>query len=286
MTSLGESWLGVPELPEVETIARELDERLPGKRIATTRVIRPDVLRVVGADDLVERLRGREVLRVWRRAKSVVIDLSGAQFLIVQPRFTGAILVRDQDGLVLEDDPHATVVWELEGDGSFFYRDVRRLGTVHLVDEEGLREFDARLGPEPLDPAFTHTRLSGILRASRSAIKKVLMDQRCVAGVGNIYANEALWRSGLDPSRPALSLEPDEVGRLHDELVDVLEASIEARGTTFRDYRDPSNRSGSFAAQLMAYGRGGLQCRRCATRLVETHTIDGRSTVFCYRCQR
>lgn len=112
------------------------------------------------------------------------------------------------------------------------------------------------------------------------------MDQRVVAGIGNIYANEALWRAGIDPSRAARTVQPAEVARLHEAITSVLEASIQARGTTFRDYRDPSNRSGNFAAQLQAYGRGGAPCSRCRTTLVETHTIDGRSTVFCHRCQR
>jgi formamidopyrimidine-DNA glycosylase len=121
---------------------------------------------------------------------------------------------------------------------------------------------------------------------SSQAVKKVLMDQRQVAGIGNIYANEALWRSGIDPSRPARTVTGDEAGALHAALVDVLEASIAARGTTFRDYRDPGNRPGGFAARLAVYGRGGEPCLRCGARLVETSAIDGRSTVLCYRCQR
>ena len=112
------------------------------------------------------------------------------------------------------------------------------------------------------------------------------MDQGVLAGVGNIYANEVLWIAGIDPSRAARSISSDEVRRLHGALRHTLLASIAARGTTFRDYRDPSNRRGEFATQLKAYGRGGASCERCRASLVETHEIDGRSTVFCYRCQR
>ncbi len=183
-------------------------------------------------------------------------------------------------------DEYATVVWELEDGGRFWYRDVRRLGTVTLADDAGLAAYDARIGIEPLDPAFDTPRLSGLLRGSRAAIKKVLMDQSVLAGVGNIYANEALWRAGIDPSREARSLRGEEVARLHDSLTAILAASIQARGTTFRDYRDPSNRAGGFAAQLLVYGLAGTPCASCGARLVETHAIDGRSTVFCHRCQR
>ncbi|MEP7383022.1 MAG: bifunctional DNA-formamidopyrimidine glycosylase/DNA-(apurinic or apyrimidinic site) lyase [Gemmatimonadota bacterium] len=297
----------MPELPEVETIARELHARLSGRSIREVRVQRPDVLRETDAEHLASICRGRSVERVWRRAKSAILSMSGGWHLLVQPRFTGSVLVAEpscwSDGSTREatgstesgetgkldapvPDEYATVVWELEDTGRFWYRDVRRLGTVTLADDAGLAAYDARIGIEPLDLAFDTARLSGLLRGSRAAIKKVLMDQRVLAGVGNIYANEALWRAGIDPSREARALRDDEIVRLHDALTAILAASIQARGTTFRDYRDPSNRAGGFAAQLLVYGLGGTPCASCGARLVETHAIDGRSTVFCHRCQR
>lgn len=287
----------MPELPEVETIARDLHERLRGRTIRTVEVIRPDVLRGGTAGDLTEHSTGRSVLRVWRRGKTAVLTLEQGAHLLVQPRFTGALLVRDRPGTgdgstastaidAPELDPFATIVWTLADGGAFWYRDVRRLGTVTMADDSALATYERRIGPEPLDPDFDAARLSGLLRGSRSAIKKVLMDQRYLAGVGNIYANEALWRAGIDPSRAARDITSGEAERLHAALTQVLSASIQSRGTTFRDYRDPSNRAGGFAAQLMAYGRGGEPCQRCGHRLSETHAIDGRSTVFCHRCQR
>ena len=151
---------------------------------------------------------------------------------------------------------------------------------------ERFRSYTARLGYEPLDPHFTAAQLSGLLRGSRQAVKKVLMDQRVVAGLGNIYANEALWSAGIEPSRPARGVSSDEADRLHGAIRDVLQRAVEARGTSFRDYRDASGDRGHFASQLAAYGRGGAPCLRCGRRLVETHAIDGRSTVFCFHCQR
>jgi formamidopyrimidine-DNA glycosylase len=141
------------------------------------------------------------------------------------------------------------------------------------------------LGIEPLDPAFTASHLSGLLRGSGQAIKKAIMDQRRVAGIGNIYANEALWRACIDPSREARSLRPAEVDALHGGVVAVLTESIAARGTTFRDFRDPYGGRGGFAALLAVYGRAGDPCPRCGSRLVTTHAIDGRATVLCVKCQ-
>ncbi|MGQ0646656.1 MAG: bifunctional DNA-formamidopyrimidine glycosylase/DNA-(apurinic or apyrimidinic site) lyase [Gemmatimonadaceae bacterium] len=270
----------MPELPETETIARDLAELLPGRRIETVRVPRRDVLR----GDLRRRFEaiqeGREFVRIWRRAKTVVMSLTGDHHLLVTPRFTGSL----QFGAV--QDEYAAIHWRLDGGATLIYRDVRRLGTVTLANGRMLEAFDHGLGIEPLTSAFTGERLSGILRGSRSGVKKVLMDQRRIAGVGNIYANEALWRAAIDPSRAAGRLSRDECDRLARELRDLLLEGIDARGTTFRDYRDARNQRGSFAAQLRVYGRGGQPCHRCSTRLTETHAIDGRSTVLCHKCQR
>jgi formamidopyrimidine-DNA glycosylase len=120
---------------------------------------------------------------------------------------------------------------------------------------------------------------------SSQPVKKVLMDQRKIAGIGNIYANEALWRAGIDPSRSAKSIDSDAVSRLHQEMVGVLRESIEARGTSFRDYRDARGERGRFAEKLQAYGRGGEPCMRCGATLILTHAVDGRATVLCARCQ-
>lgn len=268
----------MPELPETETIARDLEELIAGESVASVAVRRPDVLRGTTSAATRKALTGRSVDRVFRRAKTVVMQLSGDRYVLVTPRFTGSIQVA-------EPDEYATVVLGLTDGRTLVYRDVRRLGTVQVVDREGYARFDARLGIEPLSPLFTAEALSGILRSSSVAIKKTLMDQRRLAGVGNIYANEVLWLSGVDPSRESRRVHADRVVVIRDNLVGLLEAAIAARGTTFRDYRDARNERGGFASSLRAYGRGGLPCARCGTRLAETWAIDARSTVFCHRCQ-
>ncbi|GAC1515993.1 MAG: bifunctional DNA-formamidopyrimidine glycosylase/DNA-(apurinic or apyrimidinic site) lyase [Gemmatimonadaceae bacterium] len=275
----------MPELPETETIARDLNTLIAGRAIVGLVVTNADVLREVSAEGLAERTVGTVVSRVWRRAKLVVLDLSGGDRIVVQPRFTGALLLDDGD-LPDRERRYSTMEIQLDDRRSLHYRDIRRLGTVSLMANARFASYTQRLGVEPLDADFTIECLSQILRASRQSVKKVLMDQRRMVGVGNIYANEALWRARVDPSRAAGSLGHDDVASLHDALVTVLRESIAARGTSFRDYRDARGAAGAFAAQLRAYGRAGQQCARCGGRLVGTHAVDGRMTVFCARCQR
>jgi formamidopyrimidine-DNA glycosylase len=243
------------------------------------------VLREIDARQLTERVTGFEIMRAWRRAKLVVLDLSSDDRIVVQPRFTGALLV-DAGQLPESERRYSTVEFVLDDDRSLHYRDIRRLGTVSLMRADRFARYSGALGAEPLASDFTIATLSAILRASRQAVKRVLMDQRRLVGVGNIYANEVLWRAGIDPSRSAAGLRPPEIERVFAELRDVLSAAIEARGTSFRDYRDASGERGSFAKQLEAYGREGEPCARCGRRLAVTHEIDGRSTVFCWQCQR
>ena len=274
----------MPELPETETIARDLDREIAGRRIETVIITRADVLREVDAVALQRRVAGVTIERVWRRAKLVVLDLDTGDRIVVQPRFTGALLI-DAGSLPEQERRYSTLELVLDDGRSIHYRDIRRLGTVTLMSPERFAGYTKNLGIEPLDPAFTAEHLSVLLRGSRQAIKKVLMDQRALAGVGNIYANEALWRAGIDPSREARSLSADDAGRLRNAIVDVLTESIALRGTSFRDYRDASGGKGAFVERLAVYGREGDPCPRCGARLVGTHAIDGRTTVLCVRCQ-
>jgi formamidopyrimidine-DNA glycosylase len=274
----------VPELPEVETVARDLERRVTGSRIASVEVSKSDVLRVVGPKILARRTTGATITRCWRRAKLVVLDLSTEDRLVVSLRFTGALLV-DDGTLSDEDRRYSTVRWKLKDGRTLHYREVRRLGTVSLMNPRQFGRYVAALGVEPLEPEFTAEHLFDLLRGSRQAVKKRIMDQRAVVGIGNIYANEALWRAGVDPSRHARSLTHDESDALHAAIVDVLRSALEARGTSFRDYRDSAGEPGGFGRRLMVYGREGQLCLRCGSKLVGTHAIDGRSTVLCVRCQ-
>ncbi len=274
----------MPELPETETIARDLDRSIRGRTIVGVSVRKSDVLRAIKPRAFGSRLRGATIVRSWRRAKLVVTDLDSGDRLVVQPRFTGALLIEDPE-LHPSQLRYSTLRLELDDGRALHYADVRRLGTVALMSSRGFQHYSDKLGIEPLDPSFTAAHLSDVLRRSSQPVKKILMEQRRVAGIGNIYANEALWRARIDPSRSGTSVSNDETELLRDSIVSVLLEAIEARGTSFRDYRDASGARGSFVEKLAAYGRGGLPCHRCGARLVSTHAIDGRATTLCVRCQ-
>ncbi|MEP6508262.1 MAG: bifunctional DNA-formamidopyrimidine glycosylase/DNA-(apurinic or apyrimidinic site) lyase [Gemmatimonadales bacterium] len=274
----------MPELPETETIARDLTESIAGQRIESARVSKADVLREVSARTFVKRLVGATIVKSWRRAKLIVTDLSTGDRLVVQPRFTGAMIV-EHSALDPAQLAYSTLRLDLDDGRALHYCDVRRLGTVALMNRKRFDEYSGALGKEPLDQTFTAEQLSGLLRVRNQPVKKVLMDQRRLAGIGNIYANEALWRAGIDPSRAANSISDSEAESLHREIVSVLRESIALRGTSFRDYRDAKGERGRFAEKLQAYGRDGLPCFRCGRRLIGTHAIDGRATVFCATCQ-
>jgi formamidopyrimidine-DNA glycosylase len=273
----------MPELPEVETIVRDIRPALVGRRIGRVSLSHDDILRGVSRRRLLRQLGGATVDSVLRRAKHAVLVM-GERRLVVQPGMTGSLRVHDRP-LTDEEARYAVLRAPLDDGRELVYRDVRRIGKLLLLDEPGWRRYTGAIGPEPLDPDFTPERLGETLSRSRQAIKKVLMDQRHLAGVGNIYANEALFAAGIDPSKAARRLTPDDHRRLHRELRRILEAAIESNGTTFRDYRTGTGESGAFQLELQVYGREGEPCRRCGTRLAGTHAIDARITVFCYRCQ-
>lgn len=281
----------MPELPEVETIARDLEREVAGSRIKSVEVSKRDVLRVVGAATLTRRMKGVTIERCWRRAKLVVLDLSSDDRLVVSLRFTGGFRITGGRRRVTSHEsrvtgvPYSCVRWRLADGRVLHYIEIRRLGTVSLMTARQFDRYVARLGVEPLEPAFTPDVLFSLLRGSRQAVKKRIMDQRTVVGIGNIYANEALWRAGIDPSKPSRAVSRDASDRLHGTIVAVLREALNSRGTSFRDYKDLLGERGDFSLRLDAYGREGQPCRRCGRRLVGTHAIDGRATVLCAHCQ-
>ncbi len=275
----------MPELPEVETIARGVHAAVAGRTIEAVGVPRPDVLREVTARTFAKRVRGTTILESRRRAKHIVVTLDNSDSLVVQPRFTGALLATRGSELTDYDRHYTAVLLGLDSGYVLAYRDVRRLGTVSLMNPERLGEYFGELGDEPLEEGFTGARLSAILGASRQPVKKVIMDQYKVVGVGNIYANEALWRAGIDPSRAADRITPGEASDLRDAIVAVLDEAIASGGSSIRDYRNATGEAGAFSEFLCAYGRADEECYRCGAKLIETHAIDGRQTVFCSHCQ-
>ncbi len=268
----------MPELPEVETIVRGLRPHLPGRIVTRVRVRRNDVL-TVPARSFAAAVRHRRVREVLRRGKNVVLPLDGGSVVVVNLGMTGRLL----------PDPHPSprhvaLVLELDDGGRLVYDDVRRFGRWEVLDADAWAARSAALGPEPLDPAYRPEELAAALARSRAPLRSWLLDQRRIAGVGNIYANEALHLAGLHPRTPARNVAPERAYALHEALVRVLRAAIEAGGTTIRDYRNTDGAPGRFAPALRVYGRDGLPCPACGAA-VRRIVFGGRSAFHCPRCQ-
>ncbi|HEV8303400.1 MAG TPA: bifunctional DNA-formamidopyrimidine glycosylase/DNA-(apurinic or apyrimidinic site) lyase [Gemmatimonadales bacterium] len=275
----------MPELPEVETIVRELAPRLEGRRIASARLRKTDVLRRVSRPRLLQTLEGNAFDHVHRRAKHAVFALASGHRMVIQPRMTGSLVVHERP-LTPEESRYAVLLCTLDSGELFVYRDVRRLGTVWLLDQPGWLGYTGRFGPEPLEDTFTPFVLAQRLAGTRQAIKKAIMDQRRVVGIGNIYANEILFEAGLRPSKPTSRLTLEQFASLHTAIRSVLERAIGSDGTTLRDYRTGTGDRGRFQFELKVYGRGRKPCVVCGRTLKATHEIDRRQTVWCARCQR
>lgn len=271
----------MPELPEVETIVRQLAKSLPGATIRAVEVLKPDLIEGEPAERFAGALRGRPIASVTRRAKNIVID-TGGEYLLVNLGMTGRLYV---PGAGDPPPTHPGVRFRLADGRELLYHDVRRFGRLWRATPEEWREWEATLGVEPLGDDFTDRWLYDATRRSRVAVKVWLMDQKRVVGVGNIYASEALFRARVDPRRPAAELTRPQVKRIRQGVRDVLRESIDFRGTTLLDYRDASGQPGDFVRRLRVYDREGEPCLVCG-RPVRRIVQGGRSTFYCPHCQR
>jgi formamidopyrimidine-DNA glycosylase len=275
----------MPELPEVETVARDLRRHLlpdgggPGPVIAGARVAWARTLRDEDPAAFVAGVAGRRIEGVGRRGKLVVIDLDGGTYLTVHLKMTGQLFVVPAGVPV---DPYERAALVLDDGREVRFRDVRKFGRIglHGPDDD---PFDG-LGPEPLDPRFTLRAWRGRLRGRRARLKTLLVDQSFVAGIGNIYADEALWRSRLHPLRSAASLRPHDERILYRHVLDILAEAVERRGSSIDDYTAPDG-DGGMQERLDVYQRTGQPCPRCG-RPIRRIVIGIRATHFCSFCQR
>jgi formamidopyrimidine-DNA glycosylase len=274
----------VPELPEVETVRRRLAPVLEGARIERAEIGDVRLTRPVEPAIVAERLVGDTVASLERRGKYLLWRLESGRTLVVHLRMTGSF--RHAREGELPDDAYRRATLVLDTGEAVAYRDVRRFGTWELLDEGHLRPYLAsRLGPEPLGPSFSAARLDALLDGRRAPVKSFLLDQRRLAGIGNIYADEALWRARIHPLRPAGELDADEVARLHRAVRAALRRGVELQGSTLRDYVTPDGDGGGMQHEFHVYGRLGEPCDRCG-RPIERIVVGGRGTWFCPRCQR
>jgi formamidopyrimidine-DNA glycosylase len=274
----------VPELPEVETVRRGLEPVLVGRRFERVEIDDPRLTRPEDPAEVAAELTGERVESLGRRGKYLVVRFESGRVLLIHLRMTGTLLHAPPG--TPGDVPHRRAVVSLDDGSDVVYRDVRRFGTWLLVEPEELDPYlAARLGGEPLGRRFTTRSLAASLASRRAPIKAALLDQRTLAGLGNIYVDEALWHARIHPLRPAGELAADEVRAVREGIKRALDAGIRRQGATLRDYRRPDGAEGSMQKEFKVYGRAGEPCDRCGAPIEKTR-IAGRGTWYCPACQK
>jgi formamidopyrimidine-DNA glycosylase len=272
----------MPELPEVETIRRQLEPSITGRVIEAVRVIDERWTRPVAPAEVEQAVAGRRIEAVERRGKYLLLRLEGDRTLAMHLRMTGNLLLQESDS----DPPYLRASFELDDGTRLLFTDARRFGQAVVLDGEGLDEyFAARLGVEPLSEALTGAELCRLASGRRAPLKSFLLNQTGVAGIGNIYADEALHRAALHPLSPAGSMKPEDCERLRDGIVATLEAGLRSGGASVDDYRDARGERGTMQDEFLVHTREGKPCPRCGAE-IRRIVVAGRSTYFCPSCQR
>lgn len=268
----------MPELPEVETIARDLSKSLRHKIFSDVRIFDPFVLRQK-SHDFIKRIKGKSFLAITRRGKALIIHLSSGEFLIVQLMMTGQLVF---DGI---KDQHTRVNFIFSDGTNLLYNDQRRFGQLRVVGNLGEVKHFALLGPEPLSDEFSVGYFREALSKTGRPIKNVLLDHTVVAGIGNIYACEILFRSRINPQKPACRISLNEANQIRQMIIKVLQEAIAYRGSSMRNYRDGKGQKGLFNERLSVYAREGMNCPRCQRPILRI-VQSGRSTFYCGHCQK
>ena len=273
----------MPELPEVETIRSGLEPHLVGRTFDRVEIADPRLTRPHDPREVAAELEGETVAALERRGKYLVVRFETGRVLLVHLRMTGSLrLLRNGDD---DDDPYSRAVVRLDNGPDVAYRDVRRFGTWLLLEPGELAPYLAeRVGEEPLGKALTARSLADRFVRRRAPLKAVVLDQRVFAGVGNIYADEALWWARLHPLRPACDLTPEELARLVRGIRRALRLGIARQGATLRDYRSADGAAGEMQTEFRVYGRDGEPCYRCGHPIEKTR-VGGRGTWYCPGCQ-
>ena len=271
----------MPELPEVETIRRQLAPALSGKLITRLEVLDPKWASPLAADELASLIEGRTIERLDRRGKYLIFALGDEFYLICHLRMTGNFLLEGDSAA-----PYQRAVFELEGGKTLRFTDPRRFGTAEVIvgDESLERYFASRLGIEPLSGALDGAALRALASEKRTSVKAFLLDQRADAGIGNIYADEALFRAKVHPMREAGRLKPAQYALLATTIQDALQAGLDAGGATIDDFRHADGLYGSFQDEFLVHRRAGEPCPRCGNE-IRKMVVAGRGTYVCERCQ-
>ncbi len=276
-------------------MARQLDAELPGRAIKTVSLITPSMLKYPEAAIFRRAIKGARILGVSRRAKYALFSLSGGRTLLIHPKMTGHFLLisspssrgRIKVGDELSSWKYARFVFELDNGSELAFSDVRKFGTVRLLDKNELESFWEKegLGPEPLEPSFKVTEFISLISSQNGKIKQVLMDPKIIAGIGNIYSDEMLYITGIHPERRAKSLSEKELAGLYKNMGQVLQNGIALGGSSINNYRLLDGRKGQYQEIRVVYGREGEPCGKCFDK-IRRIKVGGRSAHFCPGCQR
>ena len=283
----------MPELPEVETIRRQLEPDLVGRRFESVEVFDPYFSKPSAPTAFERAVEDREVLDVGRRGKYLLFELDDRSSLVVHLRMTGSLVLLEPDGSVNPGDPriasedrHLKARFLLDDGGELRFTDPRRFGRGFVAGPEELEQyFASRLGVEPLSPEFTVEAMAAMTAGRTGPLKSFLLNQKGVAGVGNIYADEALFRAGLHPLSPGGSMRPEHHLALRDGVVESLERGLDLGGASIDDYRDARGDAGAMQNEFLVHRREGEDCPRCGEPIVRI-VVGGRSTYFCPGCQK
>lgn len=270
----------MPELPEVETVRNELLPHVTGRRITGVTLVWEGIVKDPTVEEFLSGVIGQKIENITRRGKYLMVHLSSSDFLIIHLRMTGSLIISPDSP---ESPRFCRAIIHLDNETSIFFRDPRKFGVMRLANDTG--DIETKLGPEPLEEGFTAEVLAGLLAGRKAPIKALLLNQKLIAGIGNMYADEALFAARLNPWQPGGSLSPKEIARLHNEIRRILWAAIENKGASVDTYFRPDGSEGSAHYEFkVAHGLGGKTCSVCGG-LIERGLVGNRGTYYCPRCQ-
>lgn len=280
----------MPELPEVETVVRQLQTVLPGKVIGFI-----DVLKSKSMQGQTLQIIGKEVLSVSRKQKIIIMELTGNEVILIHLKMTGQLIYQGMGNRVVGGHPtrdwinelpskHTRVIIHFTDGSTLFFNDQRLFGWVKIVDRQEWIGYRDGMVPDVVDDTFTALYLGKVLKSSRRAVKLVILDQGKVGGMGNIYANDALYIAGIHPNTPSNQLKMHAVIKLYNAMKQVIEAGIQAGGASYSHFVDTKGLGGHYQDQFLVYDREGQSCRTCQTK-IQKISLGGRGTYYCSRCQ-
>lgn len=292
----------MPELPEVQTIVNDLNHEVLDKKIKKVDILLSRIIRGTNKN-FIKRLENNSFKNIIRRGKYIIIVLSKTEFLIVHLKMTGQIIYESNGNLIAggHSDTHLRsvgksnlnlpnkqthVIFNFEDGSKLFYNDQRQFGFLEITDQAGVDLIEGKLGVEPLSSKFTLKYFQNLLKNKKRNIKAFLLDQKYIAGLGNIYVDESLFEAGILPSRLTDSLQENEIKNLYQSIKKILKKAIKYRGTTFNNYKDAHGRTGSFIQKLKVYGQEGKKCVRCKKGIIKKIRLAGRGTRYCPYCQK